>query len=218
MRWSRQRSAVVAGVIAAVSAGLDRTMAGAALLNRIHYGFNMLVLASASPRRREILKLAGIPCSVRPADVDESLLDGESPDEYVRRLAEAKARAVRQPGETVLGADTAVVIDGHILGKPSDAADASRMLRLLSGCTHDVITGVCLLGAEACQNLSETTKVTFSELTASEIDSYVATGEPLDKAGAYGIQGAASKFIERIDGCYFNVVGLPISRVYKLLS
>ncbi len=177
----------------------------------------MLVLASASPRRREILTLAGIACSVRPADVDESRLAGESPGDYVRRLAEAKARAARQPGETVLGADTVVVIDGRILGKPRDAADASRMLRLLSGCTHDVITGVCLLRNEDCQTVSETTRVKFSELSDGEIGSYVSTDEPLDKAGAYGIQGAASKFIERIEGCYFNVVGLPISRVYRLL-
>jgi septum formation protein len=178
----------------------------------------MLVLASASPRRRELLRLAGIPCTVRPGDVDESPLAGESPGDHVRRLAEAKARAVRRPGETVLGADTVVVIDGLILGKPRDAADASRMLRLLSGRAHDVITGVCLLRDETCQNLSETTKVRFSKLTGSEIDLYVAAGEPLDKAGAYGIQGAASKFIERIEGCYFNVVGLPMSRVYKVLA
>ncbi len=177
----------------------------------------MLVLASASPRRREILNSAGIPCSVRPAEVDESRLAGETPGDYVRRLAEAKARAVQQPGETVLGADTVVVIDGRILGKPRDAADAARMLRLLSGRVHDVITGVCLLRGEECQNVSETTKVRFRELSDSEIDSYVLTDEPLDKAGAYGIQGVASKFVERIEGCYFNVVGLPISRVYRLL-
>ena len=178
----------------------------------------MLVLASASPRRREILDLAGIPCSVRPADVDESRSAGETPGDYVRRLAEAKARAVQQPGETVLGADTVVVTGGRMLGKPRDAADALRMLGLLSGRVHEVITGVCLLRDEDCQTVSETTKVTFSELSDSEIATYVATGEPLDKAGAYGIQGGASKFIERIDGCYFNVVGLPIARVYRLLG
>ncbi len=178
---------------------------------------DMLVLASASPRRREILNSAGIPCSVRPADIDESRLAGETPGDYVRRLAEAKARAVRQPGETVLGADTVVVTGGRILGKPRDAADASRMLGLLSGRVHEVITGICLLRDEECQNVSETTKVKFCELSDSEIDSYISTGEPLDKAGAYGIQGSASKFIERIEGCYFNVVGLPISRVYRLL-
>jgi len=177
----------------------------------------MLVLASASPRRREILNSAGICCSVRPAEVDESRLAGETPGNYVRRLAEAKARAVQQPGETVLGADTVVVIDGRILGKPRDAADASRMLRLLSGRIHDVVTGVCVLRGEECRNVSETTKVKFSALSDSEIDSYVSTDEPLDKAGAYGIQAGASKFIEGIEGCYFNVVGLPISRVYRLL-
>ena len=177
----------------------------------------MLVLASASPRRREILNLAGISCSVRPADVDESVLVGEPPLDYVRRLADAKARAVQQPGETVLGADTVVVVDSRMLGKPRDTAEASQMLRLLSGRTHDVITGICLLRDEDCRTVSETTKVTFAELSDSEIESYVSTDEPLDKAGGYGIQGSACKFIERIEGCYFNVVGLPISRVYRLL-
>ena len=161
--------------------------------------------------------MAGISCSVRPAEVDESRLADESPLDYVRRLSEAKARAVQQLGETVLGADTVVVIDGRLLGKPRDAAEASEMLRLLSGRTHDVITGVCLFREENCQTVAETTKVTFAELSDSEIESYVATGEPLDKAGGYGIQGSACKFIERIEGCYFNVVGLPISRVYRLL-
>ena len=161
--------------------------------------------------------MAGISCSVRPADVDESVLVGESPRDYVRRLAEAKARAVQQPGETVLGADTVVVVDSRMLGKPRDTAEALQMLRLLSGRTHDVITGVCLFREGNCQTVSETTKVTFSELSDSEIESYVSTNEPLDKAGGYGIQGSACKFIERIEGCYFNVVGLPISRVYRLL-
>jgi septum formation protein len=178
----------------------------------------MLVLASQSPRRREILRLAGIPFTVRVVEVDESVLDGEGPAEYVQRLAGAKAGAVEAAkDETVLGADTTVVIDGEILAKPADAADARRMLAQLSGRRHEVLTGVCLRrGATAtCEFVA--TGVVFAALTAAEIDEYVASGEPMDKAGAYAIQGLASKFVERIEGDYFNVMGLPVALVYRRL-
>jgi septum formation protein len=178
----------------------------------------MLVLASQSPRRSEILRQAGIPFAVRPAEIDESVLPGESPRAYVERLAEAKAMAVAAAsGETVLGADTTVVIDGQILAKPADAADARRMLALLSGRRHEVLTGICLRrGAEA---ISETasTAVVFAALSEREIADYVASGEPMDKAGGYAIQGLASKFVERIEGDYFNVMGLPVALLYRRL-
>jgi septum formation protein len=178
----------------------------------------MLVLASRSPRRSEILRQAGIPFTVRAAEVDETPLPREKPEEYVQRLAEAKAIAVSAgPGDIVLGADTTVVIDGQMLGKPDDSADARRMLALLSGRRHEVVTGICLKrGAELVRDWAAT-QVWFSTMTAAEIDEYVAAGEPMDKAGAYAIQGLASKFIEKIEGCYFNVVGLPISLVYRKL-
>ncbi len=179
----------------------------------------MLVLASQSPRRREILTQAGIAFRVEPADVDETVRDGEAPEEYAVRVAEMKALAVKPgPGETVLGADTIVVLDGHILGKPADAADAARMLRALSGRKHEVITGICLRFPARLVRDWSVTHVWFAELSNREIASYVASGEPMDKAGAYGIQGLASKFIQRIDGCYFNVVGLPVAMVYRYLS
>lgn len=177
-----------------------------------------LVLASASPRRREILETAGLSFTVRPADVDESARSGESPGDYVRRLAETKARAVWRSGEATLGADTTVVVDSQILGKPADGAEASAMLRHLSGRAHEVITGYCLFDGERAQAGAETTRVVFAPMTEQEIATYVASGEPFDKAGGYGIQGLASKFIERVEGCYFNVVGLPVARVYGLLK
>jgi septum formation protein len=178
----------------------------------------MVVLASQSPRRSEILRQAGIPFTVRVADVDESALPGEAPPAYVRRLAEAKARAVRSaPEETVLGADTTVVIDGEILAKPADAADAYRMLALLSGRRHEVLTGICLLRGGAADCDCASTAVVFAPLTEREIAEYVASGEPMDKAGGYAIQGLASKFVERIEGDYFNVMGLPVALVYRRL-
>ena len=176
-----------------------------------------LVLASASPRRQEILQTAGIPFVARPADVDERLLDGESPEDHILRLAEAKARAVWREGETVLGADTVVVVDGRVLGKPADRHEAKQMLRALSGRSHRVLTGICFFDGAATHGSVEETIVWFRELDDAEIDDYVAGGEAADKAGAYGIQGAASKFIHRIEGCYFNVVGLPVSRVYSFI-
>jgi septum formation protein len=191
----------------------------------------MLVLASASPRRRELLGNAGISFTVQAADIDERPLAGESPRDCAERLAREKALAVfrARPQDCVLGADTIVVIDDTILGKPRDADDAARMLRLLSGRTHAVITGVCVVGPVASGQwsvvsktdqltASETTLVTFCELSDAEIRDYVSTGEPMDKAGAYAIQGIASRWIPRIEGEYSNVVGLPVALVYRMLQ
>ena len=178
----------------------------------------MVILASRSPRRREILARAGIAHQVRPADVDETVRDGEDVAGYVRRLARAKAEAVSNgPGEVVLGADTVEVVDGEILGKPADRQDACRMLRRLSGREHEVVTGICLLTGERAAEDAESTRVRFRSLSEQEIADYVASGEPMDKAGAYAIQGLASKFIDRVEGCYFNVVGLPVAKVYARL-
>jgi septum formation protein len=178
-----------------------------------------LVLASASPRRSELLRNAGISFVVEPAHVPEQPLPNERPLVYAQRLACDKARAVfaRHPDAVVLGADTIVVADEHLLEKPRDAEDAARMLRLLSGRAHQVVTGVCLMSAGFVQTEAEITEVRFSSLSESEIANYVATGEPMDKAGAYAIQGVASRWVERIDGCYFNVVGLPVPHVYRML-
>src|ERR1039457_7049493 len=183
------------------------------------YTGEMLILASQAPRRSEILRQAGIPFTVRAADVDESVLGGESPADYVQRLAEAKAYAIEAAdGETVLGADTTVVIDGEILAKPPDAADARRMLARLSGRRHEVLTGICLRRGGHTIVECATTGVVFAALSDAEIDEYVASGEPMDKAGAYAIQGLASKFVERVEGEYFNVMGLPVALVYRLLT
>ncbi len=179
----------------------------------------MLVLASRSPRRSELLRRAGIPFVVRvPEEMDESPRPHEKPEHYVRRLAEAKARALQPAdGEIVLGADTTVCIGGQILGKPEDDADARRMLAHLSGRRHEVITGICLRFPTRLVTDWASTQVWFTELSAADIDEYVASGEPRDKAGAYAIQGLASKFVERIDGGYSNVVGLPVSLVWRHL-
>lgn len=185
----------------------------------------MLILASASPRRQELLRNAEIEFVVRPAHVNEELMPGEEPNAYVTRLARAKARAVweqlltadRRPATVVLGADTTVVVDHHILAKPEGAEDAKRMLRLLSGRTHEVLTGVHLAGEALDDTRSECTRVTFDRLTEEDISMYVAHGEPMDKAGAYAIQGIASRWIPRIEGCYFNVVGLPVPLVVRML-
>ena len=182
----------------------------------------MLVLASASPRRRELLAQAGFAFEVRAANVNEDVRDGEEPIAYVVRLAREKAEAVyrdvgtKGPGTReqvpedqliVLGADTTVVVDGQILGKPEDAADAARMLRMLSGRTHRVITGVAVVTAERMESAADETEVQFLTLSDEEIADYIATGEPMDKAGAYAIQGRAAKWIPRIVGDYFNVGG-----------
>jgi septum formation protein len=177
-----------------------------------------LVLASRSPRRAELLAAAGIAFTVRASDIDETLRSGESPHDYVLRLAEEKAAAVRRDGpEIVLAADTTVVVDSEIMGKPQDEADAARMLAALSGRSHEVITGICLQRAGRTALDIAVTGVWFSCLTEAEIRWYVASGEPMDKAGAYGIQGLASRFIERIEGSYSNVVGLPVGLVYRHL-
>ncbi|MGA2370354.1 MAG: Maf family protein [Candidatus Korobacteraceae bacterium] len=180
----------------------------------------MLILASASPRRAELLRNAGIPFAVVPAHVREELLPNEMPLDYAQRLARDKASAIfaSHPEDAVLGADTVVVVDEHLLEKPAHAEDAARMLRLLSGRTHQVITGVCVLAKGFERSVAEVTQVTFSELSNDEIAAYVRTREPMDKAGAYAIQGIASRWAERIEGCYFNVVGLPMPRVYQLLQ
>jgi len=185
----------------------------------------VLIVASASPRRAELLAAAGIAFEVRPAHVDERVIPGEDAEHYVRRIAEAKARTIADaaPDRAVLGADTVVVVDGRILGKPEDGADARRMLGLLSGRTHQVLTGVCLVGPAQGGNPARDTRVAitdvqFAALTTAEIDWYVASGEPADKAGAYAIQGRASRFVTRIDGSYSNVVGLPVSLVYGMCT
>ena len=200
----------------------------------------MLVLASASPRRRELLTQAGFSFRVHAAHIPEDPYPDEDPIAYVIRLAREKAQAVfdqlsapeaRQPGTAadvcesptvesliVLGADTTVTLDNHILGKPEDAAAAARMLRLLSGRTHRVITGVAVVTAESTEVAAEVTAVRFLTLSDMEIADYVATGEPMDKAGAYAIQGRAARWIPRIEGDYFNVVGLPIALVSALLE
>jgi septum formation protein len=179
----------------------------------------VLVLASNSPRRRQILADAGIPFVVRVPNVSEELRSGESAVAYVCRLAEEKAFAVPLgPDEIVLGADTVVLVGDQVLEKPRDAADAARMIALLSGRVHEVITGICLRSAARKIVDTDTTRVHFVQLDEREIAEYVASGEPMDKAGAYAIQGRASKFIDRVEGCYFNVVGLPIALVYRHLK
>jgi septum formation protein len=186
----------------------------------------MLVLASASPRRRELLAQAGFAFSVRPAEIPEEPRANEDPVAYVTRLAREKAEAVfRQissekpvPPQVVLGADTTVTLDNHILGKPADAFDAARMLRLLSGRTHLVMTGVAVVTPECTEVAAEVTAVQFLTLSDREIEEYIATGEPMDKAGAYAIQGRAARWIPRIEGCYFNVVGLPLALVASMLE
>lgn len=180
-----------------------------------------IVLASASPRRQELLRAAGIAFTVQPADIYETPLAGEAARECAERLAREKALFVARdrPEEWILGADTIVVVDDVILGKPRDTDDALRMLRMLSGKNHEVITGVCLVapaGGEIVTG-SETTLVTMCGISDDEIHEYVATGEPMDKAGAYAIQGIASRWIPRIEGDYGNVVGLPVALVYRML-
>ncbi|MEO8100617.1 MAG: Maf family protein [Acidobacteriota bacterium] len=178
-----------------------------------------LVLASQSPRRRELLATAGLDFTVRVRPVEEIRAAGEDPESYVRRLATAKAEAAwENTDEIVLGADTIVVLDQDVLEKPTDLADARSMLLRLSGRQHTVITGICLRHAGGVEIDSASTLVSFVPLTAAEVDAYVASGEPMDKAGAYAIQGLASKFVDRIDGCFFNVVGLPVSLVYRYLK
>jgi septum formation protein len=187
----------------------------------------MLILASASPRRHELLAQAGLKFTAVPANLNEDLLPDEAAAAYVQRLAEEKAQAVWNAHRStdaldepllVLGADTCVVCDGHILGKPTDTADARRMLELLSGRTHAVLTGLAVVTGRKIVRDLEITQVTFNCIDDAEIAQYIAGREPLDKAGAYAIQGYAARWIPRIEGCYFNVMGLPIARTIALLS
>ncbi len=179
----------------------------------------MLILASASPRRHELLLAAGLPHLVRPAHIPEIRREAESPRDFVGRLAEEKARAIPpSPDDIVLGADTIVAIDGQVFGKPGNDNETVGMLRVLSGRDHYVYTGVCLCSAKKCITDVAATRVTFLQLSEREIQEYTRSGEPRDKAGAYAIQGLASKFISGIEGCYQNVVGLPVSLVYRHLK
>lgn len=178
-----------------------------------------IVLASASPRRAELLRAAGFTFVVEPMDVDESVLPGETPDAHVRRLARQKATAgaARHPGSAVIGADTVVVVDGRILGKPRDDADARAMLEELSGRTHQVYTGVAVARDGHLRDAVDVSAVTMARLSAAEIAAYVESGEPRDKAGAYAIQGRAARFVEHLEGSFSGVVGLPVAVVHRLL-
>ena len=179
-----------------------------------------VILASASPRRRELLTLIGIKHEVRPADIDESLLPGEMPAPHAERLARAKAHAIaeREPGAVVIAADTIVVVDGDVLGKPRDAQQAHEMLRRLSGRAHVVLTAIAVAKGARTESAVESVGVTFRALSDVEIDAYIATGEPMDKAGAYGIQGYGATIVERVDGDYFSVMGLGLRRLVDLLE
>ena len=179
-----------------------------------------LVLASASPRRAALLREAGWAFEVAPVDLDETLRPGETAQAYVERLAQAKAAAAasKDPEAVVLGADTTVVVQGQVLGKPLDSADAARMLRLLSGRTHDVLTGICLRKGLRSLVHVESSRVRIAALSDAEIEWYIGTGEPFDKAGGYAVQGLASRFIEAIEGSYSNIVGLPVASVNSLLK
>jgi septum formation protein len=178
----------------------------------------MLILASASPRRHELLQAAGIDHIVQPAHIDETRRAGEPAAEYVRRLAAEKAQAIQcGDDDIVLGADTVVCLKDAVLGKPADAEEAVRMLRALSGQRHTVLTGTALRRRTQLLPAVSETSVWFDEISEDEIKAYVGIGEPLDKAGAYAIQGYASRFVRRIEGCYHNVVGLPVSLVYRQL-
>jgi septum formation protein len=184
-----------------------------------------LILASSSPRRRQLLELAGLDFTVEAADIDERIQSGEAAATYVQRLALEKAQAIWERHKTdvdqsliVLGADTTVVCDGAVLGKPVDQADACRMLEMLAGRTHQVLTGVAAVSGRGLFSEVEITQVFFDLIDEDELIHYLASGEPMDKAGAYGIQGYAARWIPRIEGCFFNVVGLPLARTMALLA
>jgi septum formation protein len=178
-----------------------------------------VVLASASPRRRDLLNLIGIAHEVRPANIDETMRPREAPRRYAERLAREKASAIatRDPDLITIGADTVVVIDRKVLGKPADAADAARMLRMLSGREHTVITAVAVARGRKLRSAIEEVRVKFRRLRDDEIEAYIAMGEPMDKAGAYGIQGYGATIVERIEGDYFAVMGLPLVRLVGLM-
>jgi len=177
-----------------------------------------VVLASQSPRRRDLLTLVGIPHEVRPANIDEQYLAGEVPREHAERLARDKAATIAAPGTVTIGSDTIVVVDGDVLGKPRDDEDAARMLRRLSGRSHVVITAVAANWNGRMESDVEEVGVTFRPLTDADIAAYIATREPMDKAGAYGIQGYGATIVERVDGDYFAVMGLPLNRLARLLE
>lgn len=178
----------------------------------------MLILASQSPRRRELMGLFGLPFEIRTKEIDETLEAGISVSEAVANLSRRKAEAIeRSPADIVIAADTVVVLDGQALGKPRDEADARKMLCRLSGKTHQVMTGLTVLQGERAVSCTEITQVTFGKLTQQQIDDYIRTGEPMDKAGSYGIQGKAALFVEGISGDYYNVVGLPVCRLGGIL-
>jgi septum formation protein len=179
-----------------------------------------VVLASQSPRRRELLTLVGIKHEVRPADIDESYLAGEQPHAHAERLAREKVEAVSRdvPDALVIGSDTIVVVDGDVLGKPRDEAHAAAMLARLSGRSHIVITAVAVEWRSVVRSSVEEVGVTFHPMTSSEIEAYIATREPMDKAGAYGIQGYGATIVERVDGDYFAVMGLPLQRLVRLMA
>lgn len=178
-----------------------------------------LILASASPRRKELLGLFHIPFDVRVADIDETMDETKPPYDEVARVSRLKALAIpREEEDTVIAADTIVVCQGKVLGKPKDASDAIRMLTLLSGRDHQVMTGCTVLREGKCETFTEVTDIHFRELTKKEIENYVATGEPMDKAGSYGIQGGAALFCEKMVGDYYNVMGLPVCRLWQTLK
>lgn len=179
-----------------------------------------VILASSSPRRRELLTLIGIPHEVLPADINESILPGEMPVPHAERLARAKALtiAAKEPSAIVIGSDTIVVIDDQILGKPADEGDAHRMLRMLSGKEHTVYTAVAVASGGEVVSAVERVQVTFRELSDSDIADYIATREPMDKAGSYGIQGLGATIIEKVDGDFFAVMGLSLVRLVDLLK
>ena len=178
-----------------------------------------IILASQSPRRRELMGLLRVPFTVCAADVDETMDPTMAPYDEVARLSRKKAEAVaRQPGDIVIAADTIVVCEGRVLGKPVDETDAFRMLRMLSGKAHEVMTGLTVLRDDQCVSRTEVAQIRFRALTDGEILSYIATGEPMDKAGAYGIQGGAALFAETMTGDYYNVMGLPVCRLYMILK
>ena len=177
-----------------------------------------IILASASPRRRELMGLYGVPFTIRAADIDETMDPGKPPFDEVARVSRCKALAVsREPEDVVVAADTIVVCQGEVLGKPRDKKDAARMLRLLSGSTHQVMTGCTVLQGSRAETFTQVTQLHFRPLSEKEIHRYIATGEPMDKAGAYGIQGGAALFCERIVGDYYNVMGLPLCRLGQVL-
>ena len=177
-----------------------------------------VVLASQSPRRRQLLSLIGIEHDVRPANIDESYFAGEEPRAHALRLARGKAEAIAVPGAVTIGSDTIVILDGELLGKPADAAEATLTLRRLSGRTHTVITAVAVHWRDQIVADTEEVTVTFRPLSDADIAAYIATGEPMDKAGAYGIQGYGATIVERVDGDYFAVMGLPLNRLTRLLE